>query len=182
LCVRFIETHSKTLTNALALFCSIGGWFLWNIILSCLYTYPSKIYYVRNTFLHLFGPDVHWWATLILILLAVTTFEFATISLRSAFLTTDEDVFQALEKDPEVKRRFEEAASGELQQGWDRKKDQEAAVREVVEKVSEREQERREREVGEMLRKRGHGEEAGMGLGDGGDVNKVLSRGFGDVR
>jgi phospholipid-translocating ATPase len=135
--------------------------------------------------LHLFGPDVHWWATLILILLAVVTFEFATISLRSAFLTTDEDIFQALEKDPDVKRRFEEAAAGELQQGWDRKtnreKEQEGEIRKVVEKVSEREQERREREVGEMLRKRGHGERE-EGVGHGGDVNKVLSRGFGDVK
>jgi phospholipid-translocating ATPase len=96
-------------------------------------------------------------------------------------------VFQALEKDPDVKRRFEEAAAGELQQGWDRKtnkaKDEEERVREVVEKVMERDQERREREVGELLRKRGHGEGRDEGvLMDGGDVNKVLSRGFGDVR
>jgi phospholipid-translocating ATPase len=74
-----------------------------------------------------------------------------------------------------------------LQQGWDRKtnkaKDGEERVREVVEKVMERDQERREREVGELLRKRGHGEGRDEGvLMDGGDVNKVLSRGFGDVR
>jgi phospholipid-translocating ATPase len=109
------------------------------------------------------------------------TFEFATMSLRAAYLTTDEDVFQALEKDPEVKRRFEEASANELQMGWDRKKkDEEEMVRGVVEKVVEREQERREREVGEMLKRRVDGEERGEE--DGGDVNKVLSKGFGDVR
>jgi phospholipid-translocating ATPase len=114
------------------------------------------------------------------------TFEFATMSLRAAYLTTDEDVFQALEKDPEVKRRFEEASANELQMGWDRKKkDEEEMVRGVVEKVVEREQERREREVGEMLRNRGREEEGDLsvvGGKDGGDINKVLSRGFGDVK
>ncbi|KAH3904796.1 phospholipid-transporting ATPase [Parastagonospora nodorum] len=183
--MQFIETHSKTLTNAIAIFCSIGGWFLWNIILSSLYKAPNAIYYVRNTFLHLFGPNLHWWLTLIIILAAVVTFEFATISLRAAYLTTDEDIFQALEKDPDVKRRFEEASANELQQGWDRKtnreKDEQEKVREVVEKVVEREQERREREVDEMLRRRGHGED-GVEIQDGGDINKALSKGFGHVR
>jgi phospholipid-translocating ATPase len=185
---RFIETHSKTLTNALAIFLSVGGWFLWNIILSSLYKRPSTIYYVRDTFLRGFGASLTWWACLIIILLATIVFELATQSLRSAFFTTDEDVFQALEKDPDVKRRFEEAASAELQQGWDRKTnkqvDEQERVREVVEKVLEKDQERREREVGELLRQRGDGEgrDAGVLAEDAGDVNKVLSRGFGAVK
>ena len=55
---RFIETHSKTATNAIALILSIGGWFLWNIILSSLYNPENKIYYVRDTFLRGFGASV----------------------------------------------------------------------------------------------------------------------------
>jgi len=108
------------------------------------------------------------------------------MSLRASYFTSDVDVFQALEKDPDVKRRFEEAASGELQAGWDRRtnkaKDDEEKIKEVVEKVKERDQERREREVGDILRKRGDGEERVGDGGDGGDINKVLSRGYGDVR
>jgi phospholipid-translocating ATPase len=170
---RFIETHSRTLTNAIALFCSIGGWFLWNIILSLLYKTPSQIYYVRATFLQGFGASLTWWLPLIVILATTLVFEFGVQALRASFLATDEDVFQALEKDPSVKRRFEEAASGELQMGWDR-------VKGVGEDGKEKEQERREKEVGDLLRNRGDGEVKEEG--DGGDVDRVLSRGFGVVR
>jgi phospholipid-translocating ATPase len=138
---------------------------------------------VRDTFLRGFGASLTWWLCLIVILLSTIIFEFGIQSLRAAYLTTDEDVFQALEKDPEVKRRFEEASANELQQGWDRKtnkeKDEEERVRETVEKVLERDQERREREVKDLLRKRGDGE---VREDDGGDVDRVLSRGFGNVR
>ncbi|KAH7067650.1 hypothetical protein BKA63DRAFT_423811, partial [Paraphoma chrysanthemicola] len=191
--MQFIETHSKTLTNAIAIFLSIGGWFLWNIILSAAYKSPSTIYYVRDTFLRGFGASLTWWLCLIIILLSTIVFEFGVQSLCAAYFTTDEDVFQALEKDPAVKRRFEEASATELQMGWDRKtnreKDQEDKVREVVQKVKEREAERREMEVDELLRKRvatvdfenaeGRGRDVEV---DGGDINKVLSRGFGDVK
>ena len=96
-----------------------------------------------------------------------------------------------LEKDPAVKRRFEEASASELQMGWDRKtnrdKDKEAKLMEVVEKVKEREAERREMEVDEILRKRVatvdfESAESRVGEENGGDVDRVLSRGFGDVR
>lgn len=100
-------------------------------------------------------------------------------ALRIAFFPSDVDVFQALEKDPNVKRRFEEAASSDLQQGWDREKGG----------VSENggggdgheEEEKREKEMSDLLKRRGHGEDV-IGEGDGGDVDRVLSRGFGDVK
>jgi phospholipid-translocating ATPase len=184
---RFLETHTKTLTNTLALLLSIGGWFLWNIILSSLYKRDSKIYYVRNTFLHSFGSSLSWWLCLVLILLAVLVFEFAVQSLLAAFLTTDEHVFQALEKDPAVKRRFEEAASGELQMGWDRKtnksRDAELKVEEVVEGLREREEERREGEIKDLLRNRVTAvEERHGGVEDGKEINRILSRGYGDIK
>ncbi|KAL6709173.1 drs2 neo1 protein [Coniothyrium glycines] len=182
--MQFIETHSKTMTNAIAIFVSIGGWFLWNIILSSLYNEASTIYYVRDTFLRGFGSSLSWWLCLILILLAVVTFEFTVQSLRAAYFTTDEDFFQALEKDPLVKRRFEEAASGELQQGWDRKtnkeRDEQEKVEEVVRKVQEQREAEREGEIRDLIRNRVDGDEAASG--DGGEVNRMLSRGFGNVK
>lgn len=107
--------------------------------------------------------------------------------------TTEEDVFQALERDPEVKRRFEEASSEELQQGWDRgtneERRKEEAVKGVVERLRVREEERREEAVREMLRNReGRGGEEGRKeatIGremEGEDVDRILSRGFGRVR
>ena len=139
---------------------------------------------MRDSFVGLFGKSGTWWLTLILILASVLIFELGTASLRSAFFTSDEDVFQALEKDPAVKRRFEEAASSELQQGWDRKtnkeRDQEERVREVVQRLEREGQERREGEVKELLRNRGvEMEELEL---QPVDTNRELERGFGRVR
>ncbi|KAF2190114.1 phospholipid-translocating P-type ATPase [Zopfia rhizophila CBS 207.26] len=182
--MQLIEVHSKTITAAIAVFLSVGGWFLWNVILAANYKSPNKIYYVRDSFFESFGRSFTWWLTLILILSCVAVFEL------------DTDIFQALEKDPQVKRRFEEAASSELQQGWDRKsnkdRDQKERVREVVEKLERNEEERREGEVKELLRNRvqeqeveGQEQEAGRVAAEEGsreDVDRILARGFGRVR
>ena len=190
---RFIETHSKTITNGIAIFCSVGGWFLWNVILSATYNSSSTIYYVRSTFLQGFGASLTWWLVLIVILLSIIVFELGTKALLAAFVPTDEDHFQVLEKDPDVKRRFEEAAAEELQQGWDRKtnktRDEEQKVREVIECIKQKEDEQREAEVKELLKGRvdisetnadfeGGEQATGSALAD---VDKTLSKGFGKV-
>ena len=143
---RLIETHSKTTTNLVALILSIGGWFLWNIILAAGYPADSAIYYVRSSFFDSFGQSFTWWLTLILILASVHVFELAVAALRATFLPEDADVFQTLEKDPEVKRRFEEASAEELQLGWERgekdkreKQDEEGKEKEGNEKEKESE-------------------------------------------
>ena len=180
---RFIETYSKTFTNGLAIFFSVGGWFLWNILLSVSYNPFNKIYYVRGTFLHGFGATFSWWLCLLIILSSALVFELGVQSLLATYFTTDEDVFRILEKDPDVKRRLEEASATELQQGWDRKtnkeRDQLLRVEETVDKVMRMEQARREKEVKTLLENRRS--EGGDGV-DGGEADRVLSRGFGDVR
>jgi phospholipid-translocating ATPase len=158
---------------------SIGGWFLWNIILSSLYNPESKIYYVRDTFLRGFGASWNWWLALVLILLAVMVFEVSVKSAVAAWWTSDVHVFQALEKDHGCKTRFEEAAAAELQMGWDRDRDRKRSAEE--EGDAGQEERRREGEMEEMIRNRV--ERVGsVAVQDGGDVNRILSRGFGDVR
>ncbi|KAF2681560.1 phospholipid-translocating P-type ATPase [Lentithecium fluviatile CBS 122367] len=194
--LQFIETHSKTLTNATALFLSIGGWFLWNIILAANYKEDNKIYFVRDAMFQTWGRSFPWWLCLILIVSSVLVFEFGMASLRSAFFPTPEDIFQALEKDPDVKRRFEEAAADELQQGWDmrtnKERDEEEKLRKVVQGLEAKEEERREEAVREMLRNRmgseGGGEERRENRGtigaemEGENVDRILSRGYGKVQ
>ncbi|KAF2112977.1 hypothetical protein BDV96DRAFT_524270 [Lophiotrema nucula] len=191
--MQLFELHFISITALIALILSIGGWFLWNLILSTTYNPQSKVYYVRDTFLTSFGRSGTWWLSLILILTACTILELGVASLCSTFLTTDEDVFQSLEKDPLVKRRFEEAAADELQQGWDRKtnknRDQEMRVRKVVDDIQKKEEERREGEVREILRNR-----ASDGGDDGGvairvetetereDLDEMFSSRYGRVR
>jgi phospholipid-translocating ATPase len=184
--------------NAISLFISIGGWFLWNIILAFQYKPETKIYYVRHSFVSTFGDSLTWWLCTILIISTVLVFEIAVQSVKKSFWPSDEDVFQALEKDPSVKRRFEEAASGELQQGWDRKtnkeKDQEEKLKRVMSELQRKEEERREGEVKEMLRNRAREVETSPERGNEGqaetsdsernreDVDRILSKGYGKVR
>ena len=148
---------------------------------------------MRSAFFTTFGRSLTWWLTLILILVSVHIFEVAVATIRSTLFTTDEDVFQALERDPDVKRRFEEASAEELQQGWERgggEKRKDEVVKGVVERLRVREEERREEAVREMLRNREErggegngGKEATIGREmEGEEVDRILSRGFGRVR
>lgn len=185
---RLLEMHNKSVVVGISIFCSVGGWFLWNMILSRTYS-NNKIYSVRDGFLYRFGRNPLWWLTLILILVACVVFELVVCSGRAGLFPTDVDVFQELEQDLEVRKRFEEAASMELQQGWDRgkKKSSFELVRE------EEEQLRREGLVQEMLDNRpGQDDYARPGLERreteegvkrrSTDIERMLRRGFGTVR
>jgi phospholipid-translocating ATPase len=166
----------------IALVLSIGGWFLWNILLAVIYPTKNKIYTVKHAFFDHFGKNILWWLTLVLILLSVILFELGVSSLRAAWFPTDVDVFQELERDLEVRKRFEEASALELQQGWDRgkKKGSLEIERERVE------QERREGDVRVLLENRPDGVEDGRrksAVGDrrSTDVDSAIKRRFGSV-
>ncbi|KAI1620105.1 phospholipid-translocating ATPase [Exophiala viscosa] len=117
--LQFIELHNKSVAAAIAIFLSVGGWCLWNLILSVIYPY-QVLYTVHNGFTRRFGRDLLWWLTLLLIILSVCLLEVTIKAIRSAVWPTDVDIFQGLEQDREVRKRFEEAAADLLQQGWDR--------------------------------------------------------------
>lgn len=133
--------HNKSITAAISILLSVGGWFLWNILLAATYSTIAK-YYVKGAFFHGFGENALWWLVLVLILLSCVVFELGVGSLRSAWFPTDVrrslsfnckieplliewiqvDIFQEYEQDLQIRKRFEEAASSELQQGWNRGK------------------------------------------------------------
>jgi phospholipid-translocating ATPase len=173
-----------------ALVLSIGGWFLWNILLNLIYPTKNKIYTVKHAFLDHFGKNILWWLTLILILLSVILFELGVASLRAAWFPTDVDIFQELESDLEVRKRFEEASALELQQGWDRGKKAGSVEleRERVEQERERvEQEKREGAVRVLLQNRPDDVEGGARRSVAGerrsaDVDDAIKRRFGSVR
>ena len=109
--IQFWEIHNKTYTCAISMFCSIGGWFLWNIILSSTYT-NNVIYDVKDGFFDRFGRNPLWWLTLILIVAACWALEIGIKVLLRAYLPTEADVFRELQKDPILRKRFEKAAAG----------------------------------------------------------------------
>ncbi|KAL8763218.1 MAG: hypothetical protein Q9184_000935 [Pyrenodesmia sp. 2 TL-2023] len=146
--MQVLETHNKSITGAIALFASIGGWFAWNLVLSSIYT-DNTIYNVRDGFLDRFGRNALWWLTLILIVTACCGFEVCVKALKVAFLPEDEDVFRELEKDAGARIRLERAAAiglddnvdeGLAGEGLDRKRtreeeaEREGAVQELLDR------------------------------------------------
>ena len=107
--IQFWELHNKTYTCAISMFISIGGWFLWNIILSSTYS-NNTIYDVKEGFLERFGRNALWWLTLILIVTACWALEIGVKVVKRAWLPSDADLFRELEQDPQIKSRFEQAA------------------------------------------------------------------------
>lgn len=134
--------HNKSVVVLIGWVLSVGGWYLFNIILSALYR-NNAVYNVKGGLLHRFGEDPLWWLILVLVVMACIVFEVGIMSLRSAWFPTDVscpvtgrredetdnlqiDLFQEYEQDLGLRLRFEEAASTELQQGWDREKEKDS--------------------------------------------------------
>jgi phospholipid-translocating ATPase len=115
-----IDLHNKTYMAAAAIVIEVGGWFLWNLILGATYDRAAPVYDVRGGIFHRWGRSLLFWITLLAVVVAILLLE---IVLKTAWFTLkpgDTEIFQALEKDPEVRKRFEESAAHLLQQGWER--------------------------------------------------------------
>lgn len=144
-----LEFHNKSITSVIAIVVSIGGWFLWCILLSVTY-HSNTEYVVKSALLSSFGRTLLWWLVLFLTVSTTLLFEITISTLRATFIPTDVDVFQALEKDIDIKKRFEEASAEELRVGWDR-----GTKKSSFEILREQEAEReRERQVEELLARR----------------------------
>ncbi|PQE14683.1 hypothetical protein CJF31_00007657 [Rutstroemia sp. NJR-2017a BVV2] len=111
--IMVLEMHSKTYITAIGYFLSVGGWFMWNLLLSALYSAKSLTYNVHDGFIHHFGQNALWWCTLLIILAAVFLFELGVSSVRKTFWGTDIEVWQELQKDAGVRKRLKMAVEGE---------------------------------------------------------------------
>ncbi|CZR57136.1 related to P-type ATPase [Phialocephala subalpina] len=112
-----LEMHNKTLTSALGWILSVGGWFLWTIVLSALYK-PGKtylLYPIKDGFIHYFGSNLLWWLVLFLTLASLILLELGVSSVRKTFWPTETDLFQELQKDPLIRNRFEERLKAEAE-------------------------------------------------------------------
>ncbi|KAL4788281.1 hypothetical protein BJX76DRAFT_316029, partial [Aspergillus varians] len=147
--LQVLEVHNKTYLSLAVFIISVGGWFLWNMILSKQYNVNSGdgIYRVPSNFIFHSGHDLAFWVVLLITITAVLIFELVISSLRANLFPADVDVFQEYEKDLDIRKRFEEAAASELQQGWDhgKKKSSFEIARDQAE------MEARERDVAELL-------------------------------
>ncbi|KAK5103027.1 drs2 neo1 protein [Lithohypha guttulata] len=114
--LQFFELHNKSVMAAIAIFLSLGGWWLWNLILSEVYDPDNRLYNVNGGLVHSFGTNVLWWMTLILIVLEVSILEILIKVVKTIYFPNDVEVFQVYERDPEIRKRFEESSAGLLQQ------------------------------------------------------------------
>ena len=115
-----VEIYNKSIMCVIVIVISVGGWFLWNIFLDEKYTMKSGkgVYNVPDNFLHNTGRNLAFWVVLLMASSATLLFEITTATIRAALFPTDVDIFQEFEQDLEIRKRFEEAAASELQQGW----------------------------------------------------------------
>lgn len=158
-----LEIHNKSIMCLLVTIISVGGWFLWNIFLDLKYNIEAGkgIYDVPHNFLNQTGRNFTFWIVLFLAVMAVVLFEIAIATIRATLFPTDVDIFQEYEQDLEIRKRFEEAAASELQQGWqgrelkDKKRQQKKNKNKKGSDNSEDETdpETRERQVLELLAK-----------------------------
>ncbi|BFZ59544.1 drs2 neo1 protein [Saitoella coloradoensis] len=139
--LQFLESRNWTAITWVTAVITTFGWFIWNMLLSGIYT-NNKIYKVKGNFISHMGRNLSWWCAVLLSLAAAILFDVLVSTVRANMFPTDSDVFSELEHDPVVRFRLEEEAASELQMGWNRGK----------KKASE--EIRREVEVEELLRNR----------------------------
>ncbi|GAB7347156.1 hypothetical protein MBLNU459_g3275t1 [Dothideomycetes sp. NU459] len=189
-----LEMHNKSIVVVIAFVASVGGWFLWMIIMAVIY-HNNYEYDVKGGFLNRFGRNGLWWLTLILVVVSTIWLEITVRSLKAAYLPTDVELFQQYERDLAIRKRFEEASAMELQAGWHR-----GTKKSSLELQRESElQAKRENEVQDLLDRPRVMEEGGGGkdrvdteeetvyVEDGPlrrstDIQEMLSRRFGTVR
>jgi phospholipid-translocating ATPase len=186
--LQVLEIHNKTILAVIALVLSVGGWFAWNIMLSAVYK-NNVIYNVKMGFLDRFGRNALWWLTLIVIVLSFLLFELAIKALKAAFFPSDVDLFQVLEQDPILRRRFEDSASS-LQQQLRSRQSHETSLEEEGKAALEAD---REAQVEAILQDRAsnvhHPSTASAGLAESPKAENtirksidVFSKGFGSIK
>ncbi|KAI0999106.1 putative phospholipid-transporting ATPase [Podosphaera aphanis] len=109
------EMHHKTFLTLASWTLTVVGWFLWQILLSDVFhpgkTYP--LYPIKDGFLHHFGAHSLWWLVLILSLACLFVLELGVSAIRKTFRPTDTDVFQELQSDALIRKRFEDTLAAE---------------------------------------------------------------------
>lgn len=125
-----LETHNKTIIPIVGLIVTVGGWFLFNILLAVVYKPSNPEYYVHDGLTARFGRNLEWWIVLFVTFTAALLWEILVKSVKKAFWPSDIDIFQVLEKDEVLAKRFREGSIVDLENG---------------------EGDRREREVQELL-------------------------------
>lgn len=117
--LQFLEMHSRTILSSAVMVIAVGGWFLWNIVLSFIFQpNSSKIYSVSRGLIRHFGRELSWWAVLLISIVICILIDMCAQAIRILLRPTDTDTFQELEHNEEVNHRFLQESYMELNYGW----------------------------------------------------------------
>ncbi|KAF3355700.1 hypothetical protein VdG1_03992 [Verticillium dahliae VDG1] len=94
-----LEMHTKTIISFLGVFLSVGGWFLWNLILSGIFEERLRIYQIRRAFIDNFGRTANFWAVVLVALGAVLVLELLVHAMRRVYFPHDVDLMQRVERE-----------------------------------------------------------------------------------
>ncbi|KAK1964950.1 phospholipid-translocating P-type ATPase [Colletotrichum sublineola] len=93
-----LEMENKNVVILVGFLVSVGGWFLWNILLSASFRDVLRIYQIRHAFLQNFGRTLSFWTTILLALAAVICLELVVDAIRRVYWPHDVDLMQRLER------------------------------------------------------------------------------------
>ena len=93
-----LEVRCRTIIIFIGFGLSLGGWFLWNMVLAAVMPRSQGPYRVRDGFLFQFGRSPMWWLVTFMVLSALVVFELSIGALRRTFWPTDQDVMQEIEE------------------------------------------------------------------------------------
>lgn len=168
--LQIIEQRYKSIMALIACVLSVGGWFLWNILLGALYANNNE-YNVKGGIFDRWGRSGLWWLVLIVSVVACALLEIGIRAVKGVFWPTDVEVFQTLECDVGVRRRFE-TASEMWMQGGRGNGDDEGSLELQRERAAE--EAKREGEIEELLLSRpGTVEEGRIGMSGVGALERV---------
>lgn len=92
-----LEVRDRTAVMIGGMCLSLFGWFLWNIVLSAMYSRTPGPYVVRDGFLRGFGAKAMWWLVHFVVLSATVVFELGVTAVRKSLWPTDTDLMQEME-------------------------------------------------------------------------------------
>lgn len=114
--LQLIEMYSITIVCWIAIVIPVGGWFVWDMFLSYVYSQkPSKIMFVHDGLFQRFGRDLSFWVTMLIGITCALVYDVIIQTLRLQVRPTETEIFQELQHDKAVWKRMEKEAAYELQ-------------------------------------------------------------------
>ncbi|TVY38227.1 putative phospholipid-transporting ATPase [Lachnellula occidentalis] len=100
-----LDSHYKTWIPIFSVTITLLGWGVWNVFLSLAYANTPGSYSVYSGFVHHFGANPAWWATLVVVLGVLFACEMLITTLKKRWCPNIVDVWQEIEREQQRLKR-----------------------------------------------------------------------------